>query len=201
MAVLRAVEGKGATKVWNALSPNCGAATSERVNVAEIYKRLALPPFGLREGPAPILMLSALIAHGDELALYEHGTFRPRLSENVCERLLRNPRNFEVKCFASIQGNEKPLFDWRRPSWDSAPPPASEATASSQQWDGWSLKSTCSLRTPNELAGKSGSSGGPKRIMRATEPDVLLFEEIPAAFGEAPIPATKQESGYRTRAR
>ena len=90
-----------ALPVWRAMVQEVRAALTYRVNVSSVYERLAMPPFGLRVGIAPVLLIAVIRVHADEFALYEHGTFRPRLSADVCERLLRNPGNFELKCFGT----------------------------------------------------------------------------------------------------
>ena len=50
-----------------------------------------------------------MLVHADEFAMYEHGSFRPRMTGDVCERLLRNPGNFEVKCFG-VKAGARPRY-------------------------------------------------------------------------------------------
>ena len=75
----------------------CRKRQDRRINLAEIAERLKRPPIGLKDGILPILLVSALTAHGDEVALYEHGSLVLRLDDAVAERLARNPGHFTVK--------------------------------------------------------------------------------------------------------
>lgn len=93
-----------ASPIWERLIDLLSSSTSTRAPVNEIYAQLAAPPFGLRSGIAPIFFMAALIIHADEIALYEHGTFKPRFDDALVERLLRNPQNFAIKHFASRTG-------------------------------------------------------------------------------------------------
>ena len=128
--------GKEATAVWKEIVSTFADATGDRLNVADLYRHLSLPPYGVREGVAPLLVMAVMIAGSDDLALYEHGTFRPRLNPDVCERLLRNPGNFEVKALRPtaaaglISSSKWPLTLVRKL--------AGSPRASSPSWGVWS---------------------------------------------------------------
>ena len=79
---------------WSRLSEVITQATAQRQSVDEVYDVLAAPPYGVRPGTASLLVVVALIISSGELALYEHGTFKPRLTDDLCERLIRNPSKF-----------------------------------------------------------------------------------------------------------
>jgi hypothetical protein len=72
-------------------------STSQRRPVLELYRALKSPPFGMREGPLPVLLLAYLLERADEAALYEEGVLVPDLRMEVVERLLRRPDLFEVR--------------------------------------------------------------------------------------------------------
>ena len=79
--------------------------------MSEIYDELAAPPYGIRPGISSLLVIVALIVHAEEVALYEHGTFKPNmLTGEICERLIRNPGNFEIKHFALRTGSRAVLL-------------------------------------------------------------------------------------------
>jgi hypothetical protein len=180
--------------VWDHLVERLKAATTERARLSDIYDCLAAPPFGLRAGIAPILLVSALIANAEEIALYEHGTFRPVLTAEICERLLRNPGNFEVKHFASRSGHRAELLTAianrlqidvhrmpRNGRVESVLAVVSHLVALLNSLPGH-VKRTSYL-SPDSLAVR-------RELLTATEPDELLFVALPSALGKRVVSAT-----------
>jgi hypothetical protein len=144
----------------------------------------------LREGPAPMLVIAALIVHADEFAMYEHGTFRPRLTADVCERLLRNPSNFELKCFAASSGARAQLVnqlaDHLGARLDGTGRGNSVVSVIGQLVARINALPAYARRTANV----DPRTVALRRAMtQATEPDVLLFDELPRAVGFEPIAA------------
>ena len=63
----------------------------------DLLDRLREPPFGVRDGPLPVLLCALLLANIDEVALYEEGVFVPEFRIEVVERLVRRPEIFELQ--------------------------------------------------------------------------------------------------------
>lgn len=82
---------------WDAVVEFVESAREERRPVQELFRLLKQPPYGLREGPLPVLLLAALVVRADEIALYEEGVYVPELRIEVIERLIRRPETFEVQ--------------------------------------------------------------------------------------------------------
>jgi hypothetical protein len=72
-------------------------ASNQRKPLCNLYEELKRPPFGMREGPLPVLLVAFLLERADETALYEEGVLVPELRVEVLERLLRRPELFEVR--------------------------------------------------------------------------------------------------------
>ncbi|MFW5471105.1 hypothetical protein ACOCJ4_13790 [Knoellia sp. CPCC 206435] len=163
-------------------------SSRSRLNVSDLYADLSLPPYGLRAGLAPIVFVAVMRQHKDEFALYEHGTFRPTFSGDVAERLLRNPGNFEVKSFASGSGV-------RRQVVESLAATLMNARAGSQPTVVNVVGSLVArFNMLPAYAKKTATVSNEAKALRvalvdATEPDLLVFDRIPAAVGFAPIPA------------
>lgn len=83
--------------VWEALLEFVQQARHGRRPVTELYARLQSAPFGLRDGPIPILLATALQLYRETIALYEAGVFVPSLRIEVLERLMRRPEDFEIQ--------------------------------------------------------------------------------------------------------
>jgi hypothetical protein len=173
----------GASKTWKALLRSLRAATTERLNVANLYETLALPPYGLREGPAPLLLIAALVAHADEFALYEHGTFKPTPTADVCERLLRNPHNFEVKCYAASSGARAELV--REAASVLGVATRSGAALGVVSVVGRLVSLIANLHDYAKRTNVLSAEAIRLRAaaLQATEPDVLLFADVPTSLG------------------
>ena len=87
---------------WKAIEKFFTECEGKRQPIIALYKRLIVSPFGVRNGPLPILLCAAMLYHKTEIALYENGSFIPDWSMPVFERLLKVPQQFELKCFRIV---------------------------------------------------------------------------------------------------
>ena len=96
-------------RVWHLL--NCGLdnAARHRISVAELQNELLGAPFGLKEGIVPLLSFAVISSRKNDLALYEHGTLILNLDEAVLERLAKNPFNFTVRNYG-LESAARTLF-------------------------------------------------------------------------------------------
>ncbi|HEX8600718.1 MAG TPA: hypothetical protein VF952_19650 [Chloroflexia bacterium] len=83
--------------LWQAIGEFLNSTKSGRRPVQELYALLRRPPFGMRDGPLPVLLCAALLTHRDEVALYDGGVFVSELRIEVLERLLRVPEALELR--------------------------------------------------------------------------------------------------------
>lgn len=97
--------------VWEILDNEFKRSTSRRINLRDIHATLLLPPFGMKAGAIPVVVTAALIAFSDEVAIYEHGTFKPILTTELSERMVRNPGHFDFKHFANTTGARRSVVD------------------------------------------------------------------------------------------
>jgi hypothetical protein len=179
----------GYVPAWDAIVRTFNQATTGRAALDELFDRLAAPPYGLRAGLAPVLFTAALLVHREQVALYEHGTFRPSLTPEVLERLVRNPGHFQIKHFASRSGGRQALVEQlstRLPS----------TLKGGGFRSGGVLAVVAQLMqivalAPQHIRGTSNLSESTLRFREAlevaTEPDELLFRAIPAAFDLPPL--------------
>ena len=85
--------------VWREVRRFLMKARERQRPLTELIESLKAPPFGLREGPLPVLITAALRIRGEELALYEDGLFVPEVGIETLERLVRRPHTFAVRCY------------------------------------------------------------------------------------------------------
>ena len=89
---------------WEVLEGEFRRAKTRRINLNDIYATLLSPPIGMKAAVIPVFVTAALLAFRDEIAIYEHGTFKPLFTSDLSERLVRNPGHFEIKHFANTTG-------------------------------------------------------------------------------------------------
>ena len=82
-----------------------GAQQTKR-QLSELWRQLKSPPFGMKDGPVPVLISHYLLLHDDQVGLYEDGRFVPGLDTAVIERLAKNPETFCCSSF-SLDGLRK----------------------------------------------------------------------------------------------
>lgn len=180
--------------LWTRLTELLAGAKTARLRLDDIYRELSAPPYGLRDGIAPIVVTAALIVGREEVALYEHGTFRPALTNDVLERLLRNPGNFEVKHYASRSGPRAEMLTLLADALDIG---AARGRRSGRVGSVLAVVSHLVAMTnllPEHIKKTRHLSDNALHVRRvllqSTEPDELLFRELPAALGLAPLTAT-----------
>ena len=88
---------------WRILAGEFRRSTDRRMNLNSVHAALRSPPVGMKAAVVPVFVTAGLLAFRDEVAIYEHGTFKPVLSPEVSERMVRNPGHFDVKHFANAQ--------------------------------------------------------------------------------------------------
>jgi len=177
---------------WQRLTELLSAATEERLGIDELYAELASPPFGVREGVAPVFLTAALIINRDVLALYEHGTFQPRLTNDLVERLLKNPQNFQVKHFASRTGPRSRLLTAvaEKLQIPTSQPNQRQQVESVLTVVSHLVKTIVDIPpyTQRTTYLEQSTLAVRKHLLDATEPDELLFSAIPTALGFEPVP-------------
>ena len=175
---------------WQALEDEFNRARTRRINLKDIYAALLSPPVGMKAGVIPVFVTAALLAFNDEIAIYEHGTFIPLLTPEISERMVRNPRHFDVKHFANTTGARqqvvralaerlgvRPGFHKHRVANVLAI--VGHLVSQARRLDNFTLR-TRSLR-PATLKSRD-------ILLSAVEPDELLFGSLPKAFGFPPAP-------------
>lgn len=95
--------------VWQFLDAYFTESVGQRRIVNDLFAELKQPPYGLREGPIPVVFLAFVLAHRDDVAFYEDGVYVPDLSVEVMERLLSRPETFEVQSYALDEEQQEVL--------------------------------------------------------------------------------------------
>ena len=177
------VESGGSLKnIWLHIMKHLEFDKGNRVNLNEIYAELQKPPFGIKLGLIPIIVITMFVASRNKIALYEHGTYCPELEPQILERIYKNPKHFEFKYF----GNRIKL----RRNILSTVAKEMKITPKSNNVEildvvGKLVKTIINLPkyTKNTKSFKDKNSLKVRdAIIKATEPDTLLFNLLPQAL-------------------
>ncbi len=182
--------------VWHTLNEFLQETHSNRRPILEIASRLRRAPFGLREGVVPLLTCALLLAHKDDVALYDGGVFVPELRVEVIERLLRVPEAFEIQQFV-VSDEDRQAFADITDILETVQGPLKEDDSASQllgvvkplvlfaahlpQY----AKNTKKLEPPQAVAVRD-------ILLRSADPYALLFVDLPRALG---LPSLRWDPG------
>lgn len=195
---LSEVEGSdnsGLNSLWEAVENFCLAATETSQTFDLLYRSLAAPPYGVKQGAIPVILAAVLLYHADDLGLYQDGTFIPVLGTEHFELLVKYPERFAVKYFAVV-GLRAEVFK------------ELEAILRNPQLKNLGKVRNVTLLTvvtplyqfvkklPKYTQQTRRLEEEPRAILKAlqttVEPDELLFKALPAACN---LPAIGTEAG------
>ena len=176
---------------WDVLQGEFNRAKARRINLNDIYAALLLPPIGMKAAVIPVFITAALLIFNDEIAIYEHGTFKPLLTSDLSERMVRNPGHFDIKHFSNTTGARRQVVKALAEGLGVKPGFRRHRVANILSIVGHliSLVGTLdkyTLRTHNL---SSTTLKARNILVAAVEPDELLFDSLPRAFGFRPISA------------
>lgn len=195
--VFRKPDDDSLLEAWETVVAEFKRAKTARVNLYDIHAALLSPPIGMKRGVIPVFITAALLAFNDEIAIYEHGTFKPLLTSDLSERMVSNPRHFEFKHFANTTGARRQVVTGLAERLGIRPGYRKHRVANVLSIVGHLVSHIARLNSytrrtenlsPRTLKARDA-------LTAATEPDTLLFHSLPKALGFAPIPpeATKYE--------
>lgn len=176
--------------VWKRIEAFLDSTEKESKSFADLNNELIAPPYGVKAGLLPILYFAAYLVNQHEVAVYEQRRYRPYFTEEMLERFVKRPDEFEVQRF-KITGLRASIFEQyskvihgdnkKRTLLELAKPLATfmgglpEYTQTTRR--GLSAK-TLKVRAAFNLA---------------KSPEKLLFEELPNALGFNVLAAESSE--------
>ena len=192
--VFREPHNKSLKRAWKLIRREFNRARSGRLNLRDLYGALLSPPIGMKAGVIPVFLTVALLAYRDEIAIYEHGTFKPVLSADLSERMVRNPGHFEIKHFANTSGARGEVVaalakrlevggGSRRYRVANVVAVVGHLVSMARRMDRFTLRT----RDMSEAALAARNA-----LVTSVEPDVLLFEALPVALGFPSVPSEAQ---------
>lgn len=177
--------GSGLTPAWKAIEAFMDAAVERPVGIEQLYSRMMAPPYGMKEGPIPVLLAAVLLARADDVFVFEEGSFLPRLGPEHFERLVKTPDRFSVKR-AAMLGLRADVFRELQELSSSERPaalPADVRNATTLAVVRPLITLLQSLPEFSRTTGRVSTTAQRVRHALATsrEPDELLFGALPEA--------------------
>lgn len=149
----------------------------------ELSMELASPPYGLRAGPAMLILTAFMLANKRSVAIMERGTFQPELTPAHFMRLAKNPTHFALRHVGHAGERQQVLeaLSSRLGIWPEGQRPEASIKPLVQGIFGWFNKlSDYSSKT----ASVSPLARDVRSVLRkAREPIDLLFVDLPRTCG------------------
>jgi hypothetical protein len=177
---------------WKALEAALTKA-ARATPISDVYRQLMAPPFGVKAGVLPILMVTALILRAGDVALFEEGTYCPRLTPQILERMLADggPDRFAIKAVPAGEGQRHAVLTCLAAAL-GVEVPRSRAERNPQLLAVTrSVLERVANLTPYALRTRRLSPEALRTrdvLSIATDPDELVFSALPRAVGFEPIP-------------
>lgn len=186
-------------KLWRQLKSSIASTTSDRVSLLDIANEMKQPPFGLKDGIIPLLLVVSLSELMDDVALYEHGSLVLKLDDAVAERMARNLGHFSIKNAGASSGGRRVVIEELSNRLGiklngEAPPFLRVARALYREVQ---LQPSFTQQTRAFLSPEAQAVRNAFRL--ASEPDTLVFRELPILLGCDPFPVKAPVSQRRAR--
>jgi hypothetical protein len=179
--------------IWTEIESALKDAREARLPVTSLYERLRKPPYGVRDGILPVLLMTAMLTRKDEIGLYYKGTFVLKMSDETISALLNDPEKFEIQ-YLSISGARAELYSRLSEVLSvGTKAPVSGLVPIVRQLvrvvsDLPEFARTTRLLPTRTLAVREA-------LLRAKEPASLLFHDLPLACGIPGFEATGTAPG------
>ena len=171
----------------------------KKMEVSELIVELRKPPFGIRDGLIPLLLAIYIVAHRQDIAVFEDGTFLRELKEQDFLRLMKEPKCFEIQ-HSEIEGIRASVFDRliyvlgiQRTSGDRT----SRILDVVQPLCSFVVELPEYIHNTKKLSQEAIAVRN--TLMSAGEPAPLLFRDLPFAFGDAPFDTTESIDDSRVQ--
>ncbi|NOX66559.1 MAG: hypothetical protein GXO85_12425 [Chlorobi bacterium] len=96
--------------VWQRIDEFLNSTEKQSKSFAELNAELLAPPYGVKAGLLPIFYITAYLVYQHELAVYEQRRYRPYFTEEMLERFVKRPDEFEIQRFR-ISGLRASIFE------------------------------------------------------------------------------------------
>jgi hypothetical protein len=167
--------------LWEAIDVFLSSTEDHPRTVPELYDILQRPPYGIKAGLLPIYVIVAVLHWKKELAVYEEGKFVPEVGIAECERLLHAPDRFTLQRYELDEARKRMLYEYAN-LLDSRIDPAEINQVIAVRPI---LSFVKQLPEYTLLTSQLSSEAIATRniLLSASDPQTLLFKDLPRALG------------------
>lgn len=167
--------GRDLLAAWDVLSE------SAEIELDVVFDIWAAPPFGLKRGVMPVLAMAFILARRSALAVYTDGVFQPVLDKLFFDRLLQEPGAVRLKQVDRSKDDAKLLKVLA--AGLQLPPKSSALDVASSLFQRFEALPAYSKQT---LRLDDGVRTIRDTLLQASDPESLLFVDLPAATDNRP---------------
>ena len=171
--------------LWQAIDEFLSTTEMGKRSISELFDILRRPPYGVKDGLLPIFLAAAILHWDQEVALYETGSFLPRINIAAFERLMKEPEKFAIQRYR-LSGVRSYLFEQYAALSPSASAFTSRATLVGAVRPLIDAVKQLPAYTTSTKTLSAESMAVRDVITRAKEPHRLLFVDLPRALGMDP---------------
>lgn len=185
---------KDAQPLYRAIKAFFDSADAAPKGLDTLFNLLRRPPFGLRNGVIPIFICAALLGNEADVAVYEDGGFVPQLTEALFEKFIKDPSRYAIRRW-HVSGVRVTVFEQLAKMLGQTP--AIEHLEARDILD--VVKPLMRfVRKLNNFARNTRSFSRTtvrirEAIANASEPDALLFRDLPEASELQPFAASRKD--------
>jgi hypothetical protein len=188
--------GHQARPVWVAAMKMLRSARTA-ITAEDFYRHLSAPPYGVKAGVVPFVLLAALMETADDVAMFEDGSFVPRLSADLIERVIKNPQRFTLRHIPAGRGQRRAVLDRLRAALLSGEAPGGSRARRTRNSSlvkvvialldvVRGLSSYATVTT--DLS--TGAAQVRQALSTVTDPSEIIFTALPEALGRSAVAAS-----------
>lgn len=156
---------------------------TDRVALSELYRIISEKPYGVRAGLVPLLLAVSLVGAGHRVALFERGTYCPRLDGAAFMRILKSPELFAIQ-LVMLEGVRADVFR-RLAALLNRPPDELGIRAVVDPLIRFGVDLPFHVQHSSALTPEARAVR--RALSQARSPIDLVFVELPAACGIEPF--------------
>ena len=158
------------------------ASAGDAVALPDLAELAASPPFGVKRGVMPILLLAFLLVHRSEIAMYVDGVFAPELSDADIDEWLQDPARVAWK-WVRMDASTKQLLTKLADRLESAAnrPVAADPLDSARALVSLALSLPMWTQHTTQVSKRARETL--TLLLRASDPIKVIFADLPEVLG------------------
>lgn len=184
----------GVKRVWQAIEQQIEKAAGKPIGIDDLFARLMRPPYGVKEGPLPVLLAAVLAHRANDFSVFKDGSYLHTLGPEHFELLVKRPERFAVKHFR-LEGIRGEVFRELESALRNSNDTAGKGSARNQTLLGIVAPL---VRFAAKLPEFSKQARDEQRLsqrarrvrdvlLSAADPESLIFRQLPEACDLAPF--------------